>query len=42
MNGESSEEYKKSLADSISTNVDSLVNYLNKKKDFIEVNRNMF
>ncbi|WP_252236965.1 Fic family protein [Clostridium sp. CH2] len=42
MNGESSEEYKKALANSTSTNVDPLVNYLNKQKDFIEVNRNMF
>ncbi|KIL07486.1 Fic family protein [Clostridium botulinum] len=42
MDGESSEEYKKALANSISTNVDPLVNYLNKQKDFIEINRNMF
>ncbi|WP_286674093.1 MULTISPECIES: hypothetical protein [unclassified Clostridium] len=35
-------EYKKALVNSTSTNVDPLLNYLNKQKDFIEVNRNMF
>lgn len=42
MNGESSEEYKKALANSTKDNVIPLVEYLNKQKDFIENNKNMF
>lgn len=42
MNGESSDEYKKALVNSNKENVDPLVIYLNKQKDFIEENRNMF
>ncbi|KEH96808.1 Fic family protein [Clostridium botulinum] len=42
MNGESSEEYKKSLANSTNDDVTPLVLYLNKQEDFIEENKNMF
>ena len=42
MNGESSTEYKKALGKSTNDNVRSLIEYLNKQKDFIEDNMNMF
>lgn len=42
MNGESSTEYKKALGESTNDNVRPLIEYLNKQKDFIEDNRNMF
>ncbi|MGL5084231.1 MAG: Fic family protein [Clostridium sp.] len=42
MNGDSSDEYKNSLASSTNDNVDPLVAYLNKQDDFIKLNKNMF
>lgn len=42
MNGESSDQYKKALAKSTKENVKSLIAYLEKQKDFIEENKDMF
>lgn len=42
MNGESSDEYKNALASSSKDNIEPLVNYLDKQKDFIEDNKNLF
>ncbi len=42
MNGETSIEYKKALEESTNNNVKPLIDYLNKQKDFIEENINMF
>ncbi|MGL4740711.1 MAG: Fic family protein [Sarcina sp.] len=42
MNGESSEEYKKALSSSSNKDISPLVNYLDKQKDFISENRNLF
>lgn len=42
MNGDSSQEYKTVLAQSSNRNINPLVEYLNKQKDFIEENKNMF
>ena len=42
MNGDSSDEYKKSLAESTTDNVDPLVTYLKKQDDFIKLNKDMF
>ncbi|WP_253198001.1 Fic family protein [Clostridium gasigenes] len=42
MNGDSSDEYKKSLAESTNDNVDPLVTYLKKQDDFIKLNKDMF
>lgn len=42
MNGESSEEYKKALANSTEDNIEALVNYLYKQNDFITENKEMF
>ncbi|GFZ30371.1 hypothetical protein CSC2_08970 [Clostridium zeae] len=42
MNGESAEEYKKALGAASIENIEPLVQYIQKQKDFIEDNRNMF
>ena len=42
MKGETSSEYKKALGDSSNENINPLVDYLNKQKDFIDENINMF
>lgn len=42
MNGESSDEYKKSLEKSSSDNIKPLVYYIEKQKNFIEENKRMF
>ena len=42
MNGESAKEYKKALQESTVDNIEPLVSYLNKQKDFIEENIKMF
>lgn len=42
MNGDSSDEYKKALADSTFDNVNPLVNYLNNQSDFIKENIKLF
>jgi Fic family protein len=42
MNGESAEEYKKTLGASSVDNISPLVSYIQKQKDFIVENRNMF
>lgn len=42
MNGETSIEYKKALEESTNNNVKPLIDYLNKQKDFIQENINMF
>lgn len=42
MNGESAREYKKALLESSISNIEPLVNYINKQNDFIEENKNMF
>lgn len=35
MNGESAKEYKRALQESKADNIEPLINYLNKQKDFI-------
>lgn len=42
MNGESAKEYKKALQESTVDNIEPLISYLNKQKDFIEENIKMF
>ena len=42
MNGESTNDYKKALQESTVDNIEPLVSYLNKQKDFIEENIKMF
>ena len=42
MNGETSSEYKKALASSTSDNINPLVEYIDKQRDFIYENKNMF
>ncbi|EOU1466889.1 Fic family protein [Clostridium perfringens] len=42
MDGESAKEYKKALQESTVDNIEPLVSYLNKQKDFIEENIKMF
>lgn len=42
MNGENAREYKKVLLESSISNIEPLVNYINKQNDFIEENKNMF
>ena len=42
INGESAKEYKKALQESTVDNIEPLVSYLNKQKDFIEENIKMF
>lgn len=42
MNGESPKEYKKALQESTVDNIEPLISYLNKQKDFIEENIKMF
>ncbi|XZN45706.1 Fic family protein (plasmid) [Clostridium perfringens] len=42
MNGESINDYKKALQESTVDNIEPLISYLNKQKDFIEENIKMF
>lgn len=42
VNGESTNDYKKALQESTVDNIEPLVSYLNKQKDFIEENIKMF
>jgi hypothetical protein len=42
MNGESAEEYKKALSISSIQNINPLVDYIQKQKDFIVENRNLY
>lgn len=42
MNGESSEEYKKALGESSEDNVKPLIEYIERQKNFILENKNMF
>ena len=42
MNGETADEYKRALEDSSLNNIEPLVNYIEKQKNFIKENENMF
>lgn len=42
MRGESTKEYKNALEESFVDNIETLVNYIDRQKDFIEENINMF